>query len=366
VQVPGGQGGLEQNLAVWDLVGRRPRGTSDTRIEGQWDALVKAIHQSDLEAAVVSVEYLSLATPAQVRKAVTDLGGDAVHAIVTVRDLGRVLVSEWQEAIKNDRTWTWDEYIAALRDPGLRGRNPARGFWQRQDVPAILDVWRTAIPVDRISVVVVPPAGAEPTLLERFAAAIGFDVADFAEPAHTNESVSVAGAEVIRQLNERLGHRLNQRQYNSTVRKCLPPRLRPKDRERLVVPPAALGWVTDEAHRMTSALDDAGYRVIGDLAELSPQHTTGRYPGEATTDELFAAAMDALTGLAEQYAAARWSDRRPEVLVDADAGTRLRSAARSAVFNVRRRAADLADHNRVAADAARLYLRLRSSARHRA
>lgn len=366
VQVPGGDGELEQNLAVWDLVGRRPRGAPDTRIAGQWDALLRAVRQSDHDAALISVEYLSLATSAQVRTAVADLGGDAVRVIVTVRDLGRVLVSEWQEAIKNDKTWTWEEYIAALRDPDLRGRSPARGFWQRQDIPAILDVWRTAIPVERITVIVVPPPGVESTLLERFAGAVGFDPAGLAEPARTNESVSAAGAEVIRQLNERLGHRLNQRQYNYAVRSCLPPRLRPSNGERLVVPPDSFGWVTAEAHRMASALEAAGYRVVGDPAELTPQPAVGRNPGDVTTDELFDAAMDALTGLAEQHAAAWWSSKRPEEGVDTDAGARLRSAARSAGFRWRRRAADLADRNRGAARAAGLYLRLQSEARRRA
>lgn len=117
---------------------------------------------------------------------------------------------------------------------------------------------------------------------------------------------------------------------------------------------------------MASALDAAGCRVVGDPSELIPQPAVGRNPGDATTDELFDAAMDALTGLAEQHAAAWWSSRKPEEGVDTDAVARLRSAARSAGFRWRHRAADLADRNRGAARAAGLYLRLQSEARHRA
>ena len=76
---------------------------------------------------------------------------------MTCRDLGRVLVSAWQEAIKSDLTMTWAEFAAEVQDPAARGRNPARGFWINHDLAAILATWRQVLPAERIHVVTVPP-----------------------------------------------------------------------------------------------------------------------------------------------------------------------------------------------------------------
>ena len=74
VLFPGGKDGVVQAFAVWDLVGRRPRGSRDDRIAGQWEALRTQASASELPTALVSVEYLSLATVAQARRAVETFG----------------------------------------------------------------------------------------------------------------------------------------------------------------------------------------------------------------------------------------------------------------------------------------------------
>src|SRR5690606_12272816 len=115
-----------------------------------------------------------------------------------------------QEDVKTDELWTWREYADALADPGARAKAPARGFWLRQDVPAILDVWTRVVPSERVHVVTVPPRGAEPgELLRRFASVVGFDPAALTEPdAWDNVSVGVTGTEVLRRMNQRLHRRL--------------------------------------------------------------------------------------------------------------------------------------------------------------
>ena len=149
-------------MAAWDLRGRRSTGSNDQRQVGQWDALCAAVAGSALDTALISAETLSVLTPKQAVQAVAGFPDPEVSVVVTCRDLGRVLVSAWQEAIKNDLTMTWPEFAAAVRDPAARGRNPARGFWINHDLGAILATWREALPAKRIHVVTLPPAGAPP------------------------------------------------------------------------------------------------------------------------------------------------------------------------------------------------------------
>ena len=68
----------------------------------------------------------------------------------------------------------------------------------------MIDAWSTAVPVERISVMTVPPAGASSrTLLERFTIATDLRVElwDDGEPIPRNVSLGAAQLEVIRKLN---------------------------------------------------------------------------------------------------------------------------------------------------------------------
>ena len=101
--------------------------------------------------------------------------------------------------------------LAGVRRRGARPReitrNPARGFWLRQDLAHVLAVWSVAAGADRIHVVTVPPPGARPTvLLERVGQVVGYDAATLTTPPRrADESLGAPGAEVDRRLNELLG-----------------------------------------------------------------------------------------------------------------------------------------------------------------
>jgi hypothetical protein len=362
-----GAGEPVQAFAVWDLQGRRPRGSDDKRIPGSWPALVETINSSSRPTALISEERLSLSTIKQVRKAVRSFPSSEVRVVVTVRDLGRVAVSAWQEEVKNDRTWTWREFADAIRDPGRVSRNPARGFWLRQDIVKICETWEAGVPAGSIHIVTVPQPPAPPEdLLVRFASVVGFDPSVFSEsPAWTNETVGVAATEVIRRLNERLDGQLSQRQHDQVIKLTVAPMLaRRTEPVRFTLPKDELGWVSQRAEEIVGLLASRGYPVVGDLAELLPQPREGRRPDDATDSELLEASLDALAMLSERFATAWWQRRRPD-----DPGEQrgdLASLARGAVFRGQRAAADLADRNSAAAKAMSAVLRARDRARSRA
>jgi PAS domain-containing protein len=341
------QGEPLQIFAVWDLQGRRPRGSDDKRIGGAWPALVEAVNTSGHATALISEERLSLCSIKQLRKAVRSFPDSEVHVIVTVRDLARVLVSAWQEDVKNDKIWTWREYADAAADPAMVNRTPARAFWVRQDVVKICEAWEAAVPASRLHIVTVPqPPAPSRLLVDRFASVVGFDPGLFTEePFWNNELVGVAGTEVIRRINERMEGRLNQRQYDHAIKAAIVPMLAKRTEPvRFTLPEEEMGWVGERADEMIRVLRARGYPVVGDLEDLRPQRRAGRRPDDASNDELLEASLDALAMLTERYATVWWS-RKPADQVSEDRQEDLGSKARAAVFKGQRKAAELADSN---------------------
>jgi len=364
IEYPGGQDLPQQSLAVWDLQGGRPGDADDTRIPGSWPALVKAINSSDRSTALMSVEWLSLSSVKQVRRVARSFPDSELHVVVTVRDLGRVAVSAWQEEIKNDQTWTWNEFVSGIKDPERLATNPARGFWNRQDVVKVCEKWEVAVPVSRIHVVTVPPPRTPSSeLLTRIASVVGFDPALFTqEPAWANETVGVAATEVIRRLNERLGGRLNRRQHGTLVKATLAPMLAKRTEPvRFTLPSDEQEWVSERADEMIRVLHARGYPVVGDLDDLRPRPRDGRRPDDATDQELLEASLDALALLSERFATAWWQRRR----ADEPAETSLASRTRGALFRGRRKAAQLAVKSPVAVKAMSAVVKARDRTRTR-
>jgi hypothetical protein len=282
--------------------------------------------------------------------------------VVTCRDLGRVLVSAWQESVKNGAVADWTTYAAMVRDRELRGRDPARGFWLNHDLAAVLRVWGHPVPAGRLVVVTLPPAGAPAgTLLTRFAEAAGIDPEPLDDSsAHANPGLGVAGTEVVRRLNLRLGRRLNGRQHDHVVRYVVAGGLRQADDERIGLPAGELPWLTGEARRTVAAVRRSGARVVGDLDDLLPRPDPGaRLPGSATDEEVAAAALVGLERLAERYGRLWWRSRRADPATVEPGGLRARvgSARRRLDFTCRRLVADAADRNHLAARAVSAYLR---------
>lgn len=354
VLVPG-ERRVSTNQAVWDLLGRRPRGAEHPRLAGAFRSLVAEVTGWSGRSVVLSEELLSAATPRQVGRVVRALGPARVHVVVTVRDLGRVLVGAWQQELAKGRAWTWQEYAAAVRDPDQGPASASLLFWLRQDVSRVLDTWETAVPRDRVRLVTVPPAGAPPELLlRRFAGATGVDpTALRSGPAGANVSVGAAEAEVLRRLNASLGDRLNERQYSHVVAHRLRPALQARRGARpLWLPEADQGWVADRSAATVDQLRARGNEVVGDLADLLPAVAAaerGR-PDEATEGEVAAAALAALSAVVESHGRLWWRTRgRADGAEDA-APRRggLSAATRTAAYRAKLAALALGDRSRLA------------------
>lgn len=356
-----------QRLAAYDLLGRRIQGDNARLVPGSWAALRAEIDAWTGSTVVVSEELLALARPRQVRRLARALRPHRLHVVVGARDLGRMLVSGWQQEVVGGRTFTWAQYAAAVRDLDSGPASAGVAFWVRGDLLRVLRTWETAVPRDRVTVLTVPPSGGPPeVLLDRFAAVLGLPAGTLPVAPRRNESLGAVEVEVVRRLNVDLAGSLTRRQYLQLVGRPLRTGLAGREGSRpLRLPLRELPWVTERSEALVAALRAGGYRVAGDLGDLTPRAAPAgeRALDDVTEAELLEATRVALDAVSREYASL-WRRHRYDMLHQAGDATltqRAGSGVRAAAFRVRLAALAASDHSRPLRWVARRYLRLTSS-----
>lgn len=362
-----GEGRLSSWHAVSDLLGRRPRGADDLNIAGSWNAFVTAVRDWHGDRVVFSEELLVTAGRRQVQRLVRSLSPAEIHVVVTVRDLARVLPSAWQQEVKKGRTWTWDEFVTAVRDPDHGPATAAASYWLRFDAPRILQLWGGVIPPTNMHVVILPPEGAPAdVLLQRFAEAVGLDnwLLPAAAQERANTALGRAEVEVLRRLNGGLAEKLNERQYARAVVQTVIPVLQGRaTASRLQLPVEHQSWATEKSTELVEFLAASPYHVVGELDDLAPAFG-GHAPGnrdDLDEADLVAALTEALVAVCTKYARYWWQARRTESAVTSDSYVRLASNARAIPYQAKARILEKADSNKLLGRLARAYLRRTSS-----
>jgi hypothetical protein len=354
-----------QRLAAYDLLGRRIQGDNPRLVPGSWAALRGEIDAWTGSTVVVSEELLALARPRQVRRLARALRAHRLHVVVGVRDLGRMLVSGWQQEVVGGRTFTWAQYAAAVQGLDAGPASAGVGFWMRNDLLRVLRSWETAVPRDRLTVLTVPPSGGSPeVLLDRFAAVVGLPPGALPVTPR-NRSLGAVEVEVVRRLNVDLAGSLNHRQYLQLVDRPLRTGLAGREGSRpLRLPSRELPWVRQRSEALLSTLREAGYPVAGDLDDLTPRAAPAgeRALDDVTEAELLEGTRAALDAVSREYASL-WRRYRYDMLHqagDASLAQRAGSGARAAAFRLRLAALAASDRSRALRWLARRYLRLTS------
>ena len=370
--LPGGRHHVHRR-AAYDLVGRRIEGDEES-LAGSFRRLVEAVDACGTPRAVVTEELLALARPRHVRRVGRALGGHELEVVVTVRDLGRTLLSAWQQELVNAQTFTWRTFADAVRDPEHGAVRAGVAFWLRHDLLRVLDTWERLVPRERVHLVTVPPPGAPgEVLLDRFADVVGLPAGVLRlDGPLRNTSLGPVELEVVRRLNAQLAG-LSRRNYLAVVERGIRPGLRRRDTRTLALPPEDLGWVAQRSAALVEELQARGYRVHGDLEELwtaegpatsrtgASDPVTDRRIDDVTIEELLGASEEALASLGRAHGALVGRYRRAVGPQDEHAGPveRAGSWVRAVSFQARVAGLEQADRNPVLAWAARTALRRR-------
>ena len=263
------------------------------------------------DSAVLSYELFAAATAGQAQRALADLAAYDVHVVVTARDLGRVVVSAWQERLKFGLTTPLEKWTPKdERDGGEWG-------WHTLDPAAVAERWGSTLPADHVHVVTAPGPGAPPhELWHRFAEACGLgDLRPELDVARANESLGVVQAELLRRVNQVLAPEIQgSRQRSVWIRDLLaqdvlgPLGHEPIGTTETQVSPARETWV-----RTVERIRAAGYVVHGDLDDLRPGRPSGRPPGDVADAELVEAATRCIAALVVELRDRAVARRTPPV-----------------------------------------------------
>lgn len=270
------------------------------RAYGSLDRLRADAVRSTAPTTLLSQEALAPSTPSQVAELLDSLAGHEVHVVVTARDLARQVPSAWQQRIQARHTYTYPEFLDAVVN-----RAPlAQDFWVNQDLVDVLTRWHSHVPVERIHVVVTPPAHAHPdVLLERFCSVVGVDASllDTNLPS-SNVSLGHVQAELQRRVNVALGDRFPHPRagYGRLGKGYLAGRvLRPQGGARPMMPERLRAWCEETTQQWIEHIGSSGYAVVGDLDELRPSASSFADREEPTEAELLESAVNALATVLE-------------------------------------------------------------------
>lgn len=278
---------------------------------GMWER-VAAATRNWAGPSVISHELFAAANSDQVARALDSLGPERVHLIYTARDLWGLLAAEWQESTKHGRSLSFEQYLHDVLDLGHDGV-VGRWFWSVHDSVGVLARWGRDLPAERVHLITVPPAGADPGLLwARFAGVIGVDPAVAAgqsgdDGVRPNASLGSAEVTFLRLVNAQLGGRdgaLTPTEHATHVKSLLAQQVLAgrSGSKRYAPPPDRFPLVHGLAEEQASRLQAAGYDVIGDLADLVPtppseDSRSQTPPDETPPDELVEVGLDAVAGL---------------------------------------------------------------------
>ena len=297
----------------WQSVVQGVQGLRDDRKVPyeKWLDLVSEIDRWRGDSVIMSMEFMSLLSDAQVAKCVESLGKHELRIILTTRDLGRQIPAQWQESVQNASSWTYLDYVEGLTSTASITNRYGRHFWGKQDFAAILKPWSRHVQSTDLVVVTVPPSGAPKGLLwDRFCESVGIPPQRFDSTIRANESLGAASAELMRYVSAAAeGVKVSdavRRNLKKVVSKDILASHRSSE-PTLILPPEYQQWTTDRSRTLINDIAALGPIVVGDLEELMPVYGTERDntttdPSSISTEQLMQAAAYGILAMSQHEA----------------------------------------------------------------
>ena len=122
----------------------------------RFDTLVKA-SRAARGRVIASSEFFCEASADQAAFVAENLGKDRLHVVITLRNLGRLLPSSWQQYLKYGLVATYGKWLTNIfQDTGKM----TPSFWRRNDHASVVGRWVRCWPADPASIGAAPWGGA--------------------------------------------------------------------------------------------------------------------------------------------------------------------------------------------------------------
>ena len=238
-----------------------------------WDELVEDVAAASDQRVIVSSEVFCEADEETARKVVAELGGPRVHVLVTLRPLGKIMPSAWQQYVRNGLTTSFDGWLdGMLNKPPYT--KPTTTFWKRHRHDALVERWASIVGPQNLTVVVLDESDRS-MLMRTFEQLVGLPSGLLIpEGGRTNRSLTLGETELVRRLNIEFKRRAwPDKAYRTYVRIGMTQHLQEAhhptpDEAQITTPRWALeraAQIGAEAGENIAAL---GVHVIGDLSSL--------------------------------------------------------------------------------------------------
>jgi hypothetical protein len=236
-----------------------------------------------------------------------------VHVVATLRPLGKILPSAWQQYVKDGYTGDYESWLTGmLLEPPYE--QPTPWFWIRHSHDVVLARWAAVVGPANVTAVIVDPRDHD-FLFRQFESLLDLPAGALVREAKPrNTSLSWPEAELLRQVNVALrAHSCSEAAYGRYIRGGLTPRVmaaRSADAavESIITPRWAMERAAEVGAAAAKAIDALGIRVLGDLDSLGRPPAPGEpepVAGEPRVDPATLAA--AVSGVLRAAAAASTS-----------------------------------------------------------
>jgi hypothetical protein len=237
---------------------------------------------------VISSEFFCEASAEQAQEAVTALGeagARPVHVVVTLRNLGKLLPSSWQQYLKYGLTTSYDAWLTdVLAAPGSSKMTPT--FWKRHDHGDVITRWVQAVGPENLTVMVLEDVPRE-YMFETFAQFLDVpsEILTSRMELTSNRSMTAAEAEVLVRLNRKVKKTMQWTDYVTLVRRGVALGMvegrEPEPGEPKLHTP---DWALDAAHQVgiasVNAIRESGVQVLGNLDALTTRIESTPDPGQ--------------------------------------------------------------------------------------
>lgn len=275
------------------LIGDRPARPAD------WQRLVDDVHAAAGKRVVISSEFFCDAESDTIREIVDGLGGEPVHVLITLRPLGKILPSAWQQYVRNGFRGGYRPWLDRVIKQGSREATPS--FWHRHHHDELVERWAAVVGPERVLVLVVDETKPD-GILRSFEQIAGLPDGLLQLERRTNRSLTGAETQLIRAMNVKyVENNWSPKVYDRVFRwgaiEQMQRRKPDPDEPGIKTPP----WAVDRANEIAAAAAEQiatmGVRVVGDLSSLSTvKFRAGAVPIEQVMLSP-AAAAEAVTGV---------------------------------------------------------------------
>ena len=255
---------------------------------------------------VISSEFFCEAPAQTAAEVVLDLSGSRqrpIQVVVTLRNLGKLLPSSWQQYLKYGLTTSYEKWLEdVFATPGSSKMTPT--FWKRHAHGDVIERWSSAVGAENLTVLILDDAPRD-YMFQVFA-----QLLDVPEQLLTsrmdltsNRSMTAAEAEVLVRLNKKVKKSMQWGDYVRLVRRgvalgMVEGREPDPSEPKLFTPQWALDAAHDAGNAAANSIEQSGVQVLGNLEALRTKLVAGE-PGPTSDLLPVDAAVQALVSVVD-------------------------------------------------------------------